>query len=208
MAVLGFATLTGFAFRAVIVGFLALSKPCQPHQKCALKVSTRSAPFRHRLLIGKRTSGGAGGNRTPVQHASTLESAGLSTSYGYALRADESPSCSPISTTVLLKGGRAGSISWPRRRLHWGAAVDGVNYTIRCYACQHPKVSLLVFFLYTCFAPLGRRSRHGSDRRKKARSGRAGGVMLCAQGLSRRSLQTLNGATDRLGSPCRRRNPG
>lgn len=80
MAVLGFASLTANACRIVGIGFLALSKPVQPHQK--RRSTQHSRPRRAPLNLVATAAvhhgpspicafGGAGGSRTRVQHPST-----------------------------------------------------------------------------------------------------------------------------------------
>lgn len=85
--------------------------PIEPSSSVSSRCRNHVSPIKstRNLLICKHNAnlrfafGGAGGNRTRVQHAPTLESARISPCHGYALRADESPSCSPLSTTLLLK---------------------------------------------------------------------------------------------------------
>jgi len=80
----GLLRLWRFAFRIVGIGFLALSKPVRPHQMrpAAAVAATNTAgfepaakPFSPEVAnaspCSQGASGGAGGNRTPVQHTST-----------------------------------------------------------------------------------------------------------------------------------------
>lgn len=93
----------------VSIHLLALSKPVQPHQKASRwiprsdRFTFTSQPIAMRTCgrarwpsyptraVTETTSGGAGGNRTRVQHASTSTFRGFRPTRPYSLRADESP---------------------------------------------------------------------------------------------------------------------